>query len=183
MPGDPRSEAHACWAALNAEYRRYQDIVPFIPMRQLKIQDDLRRYLCLRFAGFLEQVTYVVICGYLDQKSSGPINDFSKSWFKNAPNLTARAFSDLMARFGSGHEDSFQEFLSPLRKETLNDLLSIRNDVAHGKKFEGAKLSPDRYLTLCGEIYEWLVSSFLGESLPVLDSDGRTVVRHERSPS
>ncbi len=151
-------------------------------MGQLKVQDDLRRYLCLRCAGFLEQVTFVIIHGYLEQKAGGPVLEFSKSWFKRAPNLTADAFDKLVARFGGAHGLAFTDFLTPWRKEALSDLLDIRNDVAHGKPFEGAKLAPERYLQLCEDAYHWLVETFLGDSVEVLDAEGRQVVSYERTP-
>jgi hypothetical protein len=180
--GHPRSEALAFWARLSAEYTRYQEAIRVLPIEQAKVQDDLRRYLCLRCAGFLEQVTFIVIHGYLEQKAGGPALSFAQSWFERAPNLTSDAFAKLINRFGKEHSDAFELFLTPVRRESLGDLLAIRNDVAHGKHFAGQRLQPDRYVALCEETYEWLVATFLGTGVEVLDETGRQVVAYERTP-
>ncbi|MDF1605901.1 hypothetical protein [Nocardioides sp. YIM 152315] len=152
-------------------------------MDQLRLQDDLRRYLCLRCAGFLEQVTFVVVHDYLAQHGHGPTLAFAKSWFEHAPNLGASAFIKLVGRFGSTYQTSFETFLTPVRKATLSDLLDVRNDVAHGKHFAGQKLNPDRYVRLCEEIYDWLIETFFGDSVEVLDDEGVEVVGYERTRS
>lgn len=178
---NPRGEALSYWQRLDDEYKRYQAAVTVLPMDQLKVQDDLRRYLCLRCAGFLEQVVLIVLNGYLDQKSGGPARNFAKSHFKRAPNLTVNAFTKLIARFGKDHAKQFEDFLTVPRHDALADLLDIRNDVAHGKVFAGQRLQPDRYVTLCEEVYEWLVETFLGESVEVMDDSGKKVVAYEKT--
>lgn len=182
MATGARSEAHSYWAGLKAEYERYQMAVQVLPAGSERIQDDLRRYLCLRCAGFLEQVTYTVIDGYLGQKAGGPVLEFSRSWFKRAPNLNADAFTKLIARFGDTHSASFEALLTPPRRDALGTLLGVRNDVAHGKQSNGRKLAPERYLQLCEDVYDWLVETFLGDSIEVIDVSGKRTLAYESSP-
>lgn len=168
-----RAGAHALWSGLSAEYERYKESVRYIPTSQLRLQEDLRRYLCLRCAGFLEQVTFVILADFLEQKSSPPALTFAQSYFERAPNLRVKPFIALIKRFGESYEQSFEEFLTAARREALSDLLEVRNDVAHGKHQAGQKLAPDRYMKLVEEIYDWLVATFLGASMEILDGDGR----------
>lgn len=181
MSRPPRAQALSLWKQLEDEYERYQEAVKALPMHLLKVQDDLRRYLCLRCAGFLEQVAFEVLTGYLEQKSSGPIQNFAKSFFKKAPNMNASAFIKLIDRFGDAHSHQFSDFLTAARKTSLSDLLEIRNDVAHGKLASGARLQPERYVQLCEDVYYWLIETFLADSVEVLDDDGRTVIARERT--
>lgn len=181
MTSQPRKEALQLWSQLRGEFERYRSAVSVLPISHLKVQEDLRRYLCIRCAGFLEQVTFVVLNGYLEQKSGGPMLNFSQSWFRSAPNLTSEAFRKLIERFGADHGKEFENFLTPVRHESLSDLLAIRNDVAHGKEFQGQRLQPDRYINLCEEIYDWLVATFLGDSVEVLDNNGTSIIAYERS--
>ena len=148
-----------------------------MPIEQLKLQDDLRRYLCLRCAGFLEQVTYTILTEFIEQKSSSPVLDFAKSYFSRAPNLRSKTFVELLGRFGPRFSLEFESFLAlGGRRDTLNDLLEVRNDVAHGKYHGGRKLQPDRYVSLCEDIYTWLVAMFLQDSVEIIGEDGRTRV-------
>ncbi|MEU2005953.1 HEPN domain-containing protein [Rhodococcus sp. NPDC019627] len=144
-------------------------------MTELKLQEDLRKYLCLRCAGFLEQVTHVILTSYLVQKSSGPILEFSKSSFIYAPNLRVNPFISLIGRFGNEKKSAFEKFLNSNRRDILSDLLEVRNDVAHGKMHGGRKLDPARYVAICEEVYDWLVENFLGDSVEVLNEEGKTV--------
>lgn len=156
-----RKEVHALWTGLQAEYDRYKTAVRYIPTSELRLQEDLRRYLCLRCAGFLEQMTYMAITDFLGRKSSGPALEFARSFFRKTPNLGVKPFLTLIGRFGREYEQRLDDFLIPTRRDALADLLMVRNDIAHGKYQAGRKLDPDRYLILCKEIYGWFLDEFL----------------------
>jgi hypothetical protein len=156
-----RKEVHSLWTGLEAEYDRYKRAVAYIPTGELKLQEDLRRYLCLRCAGFLEQLTFMAITDYLGRKSSGPALEFARSFFRTAPNLSVGPFIKLVGRFGDDYADRLNTFLTQTRRDTLSDLLSVRNDIAHGRYQAGRKLAPERYLTLCKEIYDWYLGEFM----------------------
>jgi hypothetical protein len=175
-----RGRAHALWAALEAEHKRYRNAVNYIPTSELKLQEDLRRYLCLRCAGFLEQLTFVGVTYYLHFKSSGPPCAFAISFFQRAPNLNVPALEKLMERFGQEIADSLATFLTSARRESLNDLLEVRNDVAHGRYQAGRKLDPGRYFEVCSDYYEWLCETFYGGVVDVIGEDGFTVEGRER---
>lgn len=116
---------------------------------------------------------------YLDRKTSGPASHFAKSHWLRAPNMNSAAFMKLMNRFGPSVDQDFDSFLPASRKEVLGDLLSVRNDVTHGRTSNN-RLDPQRYVELCEEVYDWMVTAFLADSVEVLADDGRTVVTHER---
>jgi hypothetical protein len=156
-----RREAHSLWTGLQAEYARYRQAVSYIPITELRMQEDLRKYLCLRCAGFMEQLTYVAVSDFLARKSSGPTREFATSFFHAAPNLGVTPFIKLMARFGIGYEERFETFLTKNRRDALADLMSVRNEIAHGKNQGGRKLDPDRYVNLCRDIYDWYLGEFL----------------------
>jgi hypothetical protein len=160
-----RGEIHGLWTSLQAEYDRYKQAVTYIPTNELRLQEDLRRYLCLRCAGFLEQITYVTVSDFLTRKSSGPALEFATSFFYMAPNLGVAPFIRLIGRFGESYKQRFEEFLNPGRREVLSDLIGVRNDIAHGKYQAGRKLAPERYLILCKEIYDWYLGEFLEQAI------------------
>lgn len=162
-------EAYALWSRLESEFDRYHAAISYIPLGQERIQDDLRRYLCLRCAGFLEQLVFECLTRYLDAKAGGPALEFAKSYFSYAPNLNAESFTKLMARFGADHRTRFEAFLSPTNRDSLNDLASVRNPIAHGEVAGGQKLDPERYRRLCKAVYEWLTSDLLSPAAVVVD--------------
>lgn len=155
------NSAYALWTGLEAEFDRYHAAISYIPIDKARLQEDLRRYLCLRCAGFLEKVTFDSIHRFLESGSGGPVLEFSKSMFYKSPNLTPATFRVLMARFGEEQARKFDAFLSPQLRESLTDLSSIRNTIAHGEFQGGQKLNPDRYRILCQAVYVWLSTEFL----------------------
>src|SRR5699024_4440268 len=110
---------------------------------------------------FLERITFVAVTQYLEEQSGGPLLAFSRSFFNKAPNLNANSLSTLIARFGPDHQTRFEAFLTTTLKDSLNDLASVRNPIAHGLVTGGRKLNPERYFKLCGKIYGWLTSEFV----------------------
>lgn len=156
-----RKEAYEIWSRLEAEFERYHAAITYIPTDKLRIQDDLRRYLCLRCAGFLERLVHECIIRYLESKSSGPALEFAKSFYRTTPNLNADSLAKLMGRFGEDNLVRFNAFLTVTLKDSLNDLASIRNPIAHGETAGGQKLDPERYRRLCKAVYDWMVGEFL----------------------
>lgn len=170
---DGRAAAHGLWSALQAEHERYREAVSYLPTDRIRLQEDLRRYLCLRCAGFLEQVTREVLDEFLVQKSSGPAQAFARSQVK-VPNLRYEPFLKLVERFGNSYRDSLSGLLTGPTKDALDDLFDMRNDIAHGKYAGGRRLDPERYMRLSEDVYDWLVDTFLMNSVSVLADDGRT---------
>lgn len=146
---------------LDAEFDRYHRAIAYIPIGEARLQEDLRRYLCLRCAGFLEQLAYECVHRLLDTKSSGPPLSFAKSYFSRAPNLTASRLFELVERFGADYSEQLSAVLTSPLRDSLNDLYEIRNPVAHGKEQGGQKLDPERYRKLCIVLYDWFIGSFL----------------------
>ncbi len=154
-------DAYTLWTQLEAEFDRYHAVIAVLPLNQAKLQEDLRRYLCLRCAGFLERIVYVCVHLYLDECSGGPAREFSKSFFSNSPNLNSETLSKLIGRFGRDHSDRLDTFLNGTLRDSLNDLASIRNPIAHGQVPGGQKLDPERYRILCRAIYRWMTSELV----------------------
>lgn len=176
MAVDPRSDALSLWRSLESEYERYNALVRQLPLGLLRVQDDFRRYLCLRCAGFLEQVTFVALQGFIDQNSYGAVGEFAKARFAKSPNLNVDAFTKLMHQLGGEYGPKFDDFLNGVRRESLGDLMSIRNDVAHGRLSSGSRLDPDRYITLCSEVHDWLIDVLFAGTVVELGPDGKQVV-------
>lgn len=157
----PHREAHQLWTQLESEFERWRKAVSYIPADQIRLQEDLRGYLCLRCAGFLESLAFECVKRYLTTHSSGPALEFAQSFFHQAPNLNATTLPKLIDRFGKEHSNSFKKFLTPQLADSLNDLAAVRNNIAHGNLQGGRKLNPDRYHALCKAILGWFSGEFL----------------------
>ena len=162
-----RADAYKLLQILDSEHERYLRAVGYLPRGEERLQEDLRRYLCLRCSGFLEQLTYEVLTDYLLRKSYTPIGEWATSFFRHAPNLNLKAFASLLARFGESYSTAFEKFINHSgRRDLLTNLLDVRNTVAHGGVIGGQRLDPTPYIRLCRDTHDWLVTVFIDERFP-----------------
>jgi hypothetical protein len=156
-------EALSLKAMLDSEYQRHIELVRLLPISKLRLQEDSRRYLCLRFAGFLEQMVFLTIHQHLRNTTSGPALEFGRSFFSQAPNLNPKALIAVFTRFGPSDAEKVDSFLTKTRTDVLADLISVRNPIAHGVLVGGAKLDPARYVTLCDDFHQWCFDEYLSK--------------------
>lgn len=99
-------------------------------------QTYLNDYAVVRMAGYLEQVCFHAISGRIGEVAQGHPQNFINSWFYKSPNLTPDKFRELFKRFGSEVDKMVKDFLADdFNRDLLNNLLEMRNSVAHGKEY------------------------------------------------
>lgn len=126
-----------------------------------EIAGDMARYLCVRVSGYLEQATATILRGHCAKNSWGTVHQFAVSWLDRTPNLNSDALVKLVRRFGSDSADQLQDFLSiEERASSLNALIGLRNDVAHGKQQGMSREQAWSYFELTEAIVEWLLDKF-----------------------
>ncbi|WP_157596891.1 HEPN domain-containing protein [Streptacidiphilus rugosus] len=126
-----------------------------------EIASDLGRYLCVRVSGFLEQATQVILREYCTRNAWGEVQSFAHSWLDRMPNLSSDAFVKLVKRFNATWANELDGLLAQEeRRASLNALIGIRNDVAHGKQQGMSRQQAWEYYELAEEIIEWLMERF-----------------------
>jgi hypothetical protein len=126
-----------------------------------EIGGDLSRYLCVRVSGFLEQAVAVILREYCSRGSWGGAQRFAHSWLDKSPNLSADALVKLVSRFDSSWASELQEFLNiDERASSLNALMGIRNDIAHGKNQGVSRERVWEYYELADRVVEWMLDKF-----------------------
>ncbi|MFD7213131.1 HEPN domain-containing protein [Streptomyces cyaneofuscatus] len=134
-------------------------------IEDLEVASDLGRYLCVRVSGFLEQATQVILRDYCSRNSWGEVQAFAHSWLDRMPNLSADALIKLVKRFNNSWASELEEMLSKEeRRASLNALIGIRNDVAHGKQQGMSRNQAWEYYELADEIVDWLLGRFCAVS-------------------
>jgi hypothetical protein len=126
-----------------------------------EIASDLGRYLCIRVSGYLEQATSVIMRDYCHKNSGGNVQQFAISWLERMPNMSSDALLKLVGRFNETWEKELENFLSQEeRKGSLNALIKIRNNVAHGIPQGLSRENAWSYYRVAEEIIEWLLDHF-----------------------
>jgi hypothetical protein len=144
---------------LDAAYERYTQ---GLREMDISLQEDMHKYMCIRLSGFLEQLMFTAISGYISSAAWGSTQSFAMSFFKKAPNLTPGALETLIARFGEPWKSEISDFLdTDERRNSLGKLLEIRNKVAHGESYRGGQFSVATYKKLVDGLHAWVMSRML----------------------
>jgi hypothetical protein len=149
-----RREAARLKQQLDALYTNYSTALHDVP---INFQGELHKYMCVRLAGYLEQLIFVAVVGYLKSTAGPQAASFALSNWKHAPNLSPQAIQSLFDRFGGPWDDDLKQFLEDTdRKGALGTLIKIRNDTAHGDSYSGSLPSVASYKQLVDEIHGWV---------------------------
>ena len=139
---------------LDALYSDYSAALQHVP---INFQGELHKYMCIRLAGYLEQLIFVAVVGYLKSTAGPQAASFALSNWKYAPNLNPNAIQSLFDRFGEPWKNDLMQFLEEAdRKGALGRLIKIRNDTAHGASYSGSLPSVASYKLLVDEIQGWV---------------------------
>ncbi|WP_254587428.1 HEPN domain-containing protein [Streptomyces sp. AC04842] len=154
-----RKQVQSIKSELDATYDRYHRSLSLV---EIEIQEDLHKYMCIRLAGYLEQLMFEAVTGYIASSSGGPAGSFAMSWFKKSPNLTPDALVALIGRFGEAWKAELEAFLDDdERRNNLGLLLAVRNKVAHGRSYSGGKMNVANYKDLVDSLHAWVVARML----------------------
>ncbi|MFJ3096011.1 HEPN domain-containing protein [Streptomyces hydrogenans] len=153
---EARKQILSIKSELDSTYDRYHQALGDI---DIALHGDLHKYMCIRLAGYLEQLMFEAVTGYVSSSTGGPAGQFAMSWFKRSPNLTPDALITLIGRFGEKWEEDIRNFLdTEERKNNLGKLLEVRNKVAHGKSYSGGKMNVATYKELIDSVHTWVLS-------------------------
>lgn len=165
-PPDTRASALQTITALRRELEDTTTrIISHIPRADPEVQEDLRKYVCIRLSGYLEQIVFQAISGHVREPLGPEMAQFVSSYFKKAPNLNPGQFQELVSKFGPDSRAAFEEFLAvEFRREQLKSLLELRNDIAHGRAYRGNAASIVGYQQLVRDLDDWIVGRWVTRS-------------------
>ncbi|WP_371791867.1 HEPN domain-containing protein [Streptomyces sp. NBC_01471] len=144
---------------LDSSYKRYREGILSI---DIPLQEDMHKYMCIRLSGYMEQLIFEAVCGYISSTTAGAAKSFALSTFTKAPNLTPEALEKLVGRFGDAWKSEISEFLNvDERRNSLGNLLTVRNKTAHGQNYRGGQLNVATYKKLVDDLHSWVIVRML----------------------
>jgi RiboL-PSP-HEPN len=123
-----------------------------------EIVGDINRYLVIRVCGYIEQSFVLSARSLCESRSGAEGLRFSHSWLDRSPNPRRDELIKLVNRFS----ETWAEELSALldvdeRGNSLNSLVGIRNDIAHGKNQGVSRIGAWEYFVLANLVVDWFV--------------------------
>lgn len=100
-----------------------------------EVKSLLAKIICIRISGLLEVAIKSRISDYSDNKTPKEIKRFLTQKFKDITNLKSSKLCDVLGTFSSDWKSSFEKEISenPQLKSSLDSLITLRNDIAHGQ--------------------------------------------------
>lgn len=122
---------------------------------------DVSRYICVRVSGYLEQALAHCARSVCARGTWGAAQHFAFSWLHRTPNPRADEIVKFVQRFDARWADELSLVLGTNEyAQSINALLGIRNDVAHGKS-QGVSLGRAyEYFTVVDDIVSFLLRKF-----------------------
>ena len=100
-----------------------------------EVKSLLAKIICIRISGLLEVAIKSRISDYSDKKTPKEIKRFLTQKFKDITNLKTSKLCDVLGAFSSDWKDEFEEEIRNNQqiKSSLDSLITLRNDIAHGQ--------------------------------------------------
>ena len=100
-----------------------------------EVKSLLAKIICIRISGLLEVAIKSRISDYSDKKTPKEIKRFLTQKFKDITNLKTSKLCDVLGAFSSDWKDEFEEEIRKNQqiKSSLDSLITLRNDIAHGQ--------------------------------------------------
>lgn len=93
---------------------------------------DLSRYLVILVAGWMEQSAFELARDRCRRDASGPVLSFSLSHLDRTRNARLEELLDMVGRFDKRWRDELERFMTSEKKDAINSIMGLRNQVAHG---------------------------------------------------
>lgn len=122
------SRVSAAEARLDSTFER----VRAVPFENGELRSDCARYLCVLVSGYLETAVVDLIIAYASAVSHPRTARLVERKLTRTTNLKAEPLAQLIGALDSDWEAGLREYLGDERKASLDSLVSLRHEIAHG---------------------------------------------------
>lgn len=101
---------------------------------EAEVQAHWAKYTCVLISGFIEQAIKEV-CLEHASAASPRVRKYVEGTWPNSKNMKCDAISEILGHFDPAWQTSFDSWLGEKeRKKEINEIISWRNNIAHGKE-------------------------------------------------
>lgn len=99
-----------------------------------EVKSDFAKYLCILVSGFLEYSARELVQEHTRRQSSPTVQSFVESNTRRFTNANSEKLRQLLGRFDSDWGTELGNFLTDERKEAVDSVVTLRNQIAHGQQ-------------------------------------------------
>src|SRR5262245_60551686 len=116
-------------ARLDATFQR----VDYLGAADLELRSDFARYLCILVSGFVENAVTALTMRYCDARSHLTVASYAGVQLSKIQNLNSERLVQVVGAFERRWREELIVFLEGPRKDALDSVVSLRNQIAHGE--------------------------------------------------
>jgi hypothetical protein len=154
MPGT--LDVAAMQARLDATFQRVADL----PAADLEVRSDFARYLCILVSGFVENAVAALTMSYCRDRSQPAVANYAGTQLRRLQNLNSERLLQVVGAFEQQWREDLHTFLEGPRKDALDSILGLRNQIAHGASVGLTYVRIKEYYTRVKEIVIFLGDRF-----------------------
>lgn len=152
MPGN--RDVAGMQARLDAAFQR----VAGLAGTDLEVRSDFARYLCILVSGFVENAVTALTIAYCRERSQPAVANYAGTQLSRLQNLNSERLVQVVGAFEPRWREDLITFLDGPRKDALDSVLGLRNQIAHGESVGVTYVRIQEYYARVKETV-----SFLGE--------------------
>ena len=93
------------------------------------------KYTCVLISGYIEQSVKEILLEHVSKNSGTRINRYVERTWPSSRNMRYRALFNVLEDFEPGWAEKFESWVDKdERKKEINEIVSWRNSIAHGKE-------------------------------------------------
>jgi hypothetical protein len=154
MPVTP--DVAAMQARLDATFQR----VSSLPPGDLEVRSDFARHLCILVSGFVENAMAAMTMSYCRARSQPSVANYAGAQLRRLQNLNSERLLQVVGAFEQRWREDLGTFLDGPRKDALDSVLGLRNQIAHGASVGLTYVRIREYYTRVKEIVAFLGDRF-----------------------
>ena len=143
-------------ARLDAAFQR----VDTLGTTDLEIRSDFARYLCILVSGFVENAVTALMTAYCRARSQPAVANYAAAQLNRLQNLNGERLMQIVGAFDPQWREDLIAFLDGPRKDALDSVLGLRNQIAHGESVGVTYVRIKEYYTRVKEIVSFLGDRF-----------------------
>jgi hypothetical protein len=124
----------------------------------IELQSDFARYLCVLVSGFFENAIVALILDFTQRRSSPEIAAFVERELEHWTNPNTNKVAVLLGAFSPEWGKKAEEYLINERKESVNSLVALRHQIAHGESVGTSLSQVKAYYETILEVVEFIAN-------------------------
>lgn len=121
-----------------------------------QLQSDFAKYLCVLVSGFFENAIVAMILDYVETRSAPQVSRFVERELDRWTNPNVDKLVTLMGSFDPGWREALGTYLEDERKDSVNGLVALRHQIAHGEHVGVTLATIKRYYAVVDDVLKFI---------------------------